>query len=142
MARSQTAQRSSTVAPKTSDINPNIIITIITIKLSEVKPWCVGAGNEEVDHGTVAAVQQVPPDAVPNNWCEKVYGRFISFDLHLLSLIAATVWKTVETVNNPVSTAPYTQAALEDKTKFLPNCDCSSYSSHQFTSASFNTTVE
>jgi len=34
-----------------------------TVKLSEVKPWCVGAGNEEVDHGTVAAVQQVPPDA-------------------------------------------------------------------------------
>ena len=32
--------------------------------------------------------------------------------VHLLSLMAATVWNTVETVKSPVSTAPYTKAAL------------------------------
>ena len=29
-----------------------------------------------------------------------------------MSLTAATVWNTVETVKSPVSTAPYTKAAL------------------------------
>ena len=35
--------------------------------------------------------------------------------MYLLSLIAATVWNMVDTVKSPVSTAPYTQAALEGK---------------------------
>ena len=31
--------------------------------MSELEPGCVGAGDEEVDHGAVAAVQQISPQS-------------------------------------------------------------------------------
>ena len=33
------------------------------IKMSELKPGCVGAGDEEIDHGPVTPVEEVPPEA-------------------------------------------------------------------------------
>ena len=50
------------------------------------------------------------------NWLPFIGKKILS--MYLLSLIAATVWNMVDTVKSPVSTAPYTQAALEGKVDF------------------------
>ena len=35
----------------------------LTIEMSQVQPWSVGASDEEVDHGTVRAVEEFFPEA-------------------------------------------------------------------------------
>ena len=81
-----------------------------SVQVAQLQPGGVGASNEQVDHGPVAPVQQVPPRPGHCHWRgDKVMWRRVSAGSYPPLVTAATVWKTVDTEKSPVRTAPYTR---------------------------------